>query len=130
MQQNIKMLTLIRKDFPMRRDKLLDLISKSSCYFFLENNESTLNNQLYMNLSHDEISWIDEGQKRVFAWKSNEEDLRSVSFHAEMNGISQFKIFDDTLKSPNGESSSLISLTLGPCDWNEISKIAGKFKLI
>jgi peptidyl-tRNA hydrolase len=129
MKQNIQMLTLVRKDLNLKRDKLLELISKSSMQFILENNESTFVDKLHVNLSHEEIIWLNS-QKRKFGWKDDEESLKEVSFKSDINGIPQFKIFDQSLKGTNGEGDSLICLTLGPCDWEEILKVVGKLKLI
>lgn len=130
MQQDIRMLTLIRKDLNLKREKLLNLVSRSSHYFLFENNESNLCNELHVQLSHEEILWLNGGQKRSFGWKEDEESLRDVSFKCEMNDIPQFGIFDDSSKGINGEGSSLVGLTLGPFEWNEILKISGKFKSI
>lgn len=130
MKQDIKMLTLIRRDLNLRREKLLNLIAKSSLNLFLENNESLINNQLLIDLSHEEIIWLNEDQKRSFGWKDNEESLKEVSFRSEINGIPQFKIFNSDTKGSNGEGDSLVCLTLGPSHWEDILKVAGKFKFI
>lgn len=127
---DVKMLILVRKDLGLRRDKLLSLVANSTLGFIVDNNESEKHDELHVKLSHEEAIWFKNGQKRLIGWSSNEEQLKSVAFKAELNGVPCHSIFDDSLKSCDGSGNSLTCLALGPCEWNEISGVVGKLKLI
>jgi peptidyl-tRNA hydrolase len=128
--QDVKMLMLIRKDLGYKRSELLSLVSSSTLKFITENNESNRQDELYVKLSLEEADWLKNGQKKIIAWAPNEDHLESIAFKADINGVPCHPIYDEQLKGSNGAPKSLTCLTLGPCDWNEISNIVGQLKLI
>ncbi len=124
------MLMLIRKDLGLKRSKLLSLVSSSALKFITENNESNRQDELYLKLSLEEADWLKNGQKKIMAWAQNEDYLESIAFKADLNGIPCQSIYDEESKGQNGSAKSLMCLTLGPCDWNEIHNVVGQLKLI
>lgn len=131
MSDGPKQVILVRRDLKLKRASLASLIAKASAEFFLDNNESGRDDSLSVRLTPQESEWITSGSTRIVLGVTSEDALRSLTFKAEMAGLSCYPVFG---KTPMGNDvgdldDHPLCVAIGPDDSQKIDEITGNLKL-
>jgi len=125
-----KQVILVRRDLRMRRASIAALVARASAEFFLDNDESSRENKLTVELTPSESEWINGGATRIVLGVASENALKSLVFKAEIAGI-QCYVVDGTSPGSHGEGPvESLAAALGPDDPEKIDAITGNLKLL
>ena len=134
MAKELKQVVLMRRDLRLRRAAAAALTTRSAFKFFIDNNVSEKDDVLTLNLSHQELGWIEDGCPVIVLGVSSETALRSLVFRAEASGVSCHPTFGHPagLESDDkdDEEEEMLCASLGPDESSKIDEITGNLKLL
>lgn len=122
MEEQVKQVIVVRNDLPIKKAKLISQIVKASLKFILENNTSSRNDKLFVELTQAEAEWtLDENNKLIILSVDSEDKLNDLIFKANLRGVEVHFIADD---------NNLICAAFGPDKIDVINDITGNLKLL
>ena len=126
-----KQVILVRRDLRMRRAAIAALVARASAEFFLDNDESSRDNKLTVELTPQESEWVKGGSTRIVLGVASENALKTLAFKAEIAGLQCYMI-DGSSPESRGDSTTVESLAaaIGPDDPEKIDAITGNLKLL
>jgi PTH2 family peptidyl-tRNA hydrolase len=129
MNDNVKMVIVVRKDLSMRKGKIAAQVAHASMKFLVDNNESLHSNEIHVKLSPAEAMWLTGSFTKVVVGVDSEDALQDLILRAELEGIESYPIIDAGRTEFNGVPT-LTCVAFGPCEAEILDKITGNLKLI
>ena len=126
--KNVKQVIVVRKDLRMRKSKVASLTSQVATKFLTENNEAVRNDELYVKLSREEVTWLHNSSAPIILGINSQDELNDLILKAEFLGINVYAI-TGSLAKPDSDTSILCA-SFGPDEEELINKITGNLKLI
>jgi peptidyl-tRNA hydrolase len=118
---DIKQVIVVRNDLNMKRAELATQVAAASVKFLIENNESARGNQVFVNLSNEEVSWLTGSFSQTILAANSEEQLQDIMTRAEIMGIEAHA---------SSKNDKIACVALGPDDSLLIDRIVHKLKPI
>jgi peptidyl-tRNA hydrolase len=119
--EDVKQFIVVRNDLNMRRGEIASQVAAASVKFLIENNEAARPDQVFVNLSNDEVSWLTGSFSQIILGVDSEEQLHDILNRAEFMGIEAHS---------NTKGNELVCVALGPDNTKIIEKIVSKLKPI
>lgn len=118
---SVKQVIVVRRDIPMKRGKLSSQIVHAAMKFLIDNNDAERGDEMHVRLSQDEALWLSGSMDPYIAMVDSEDALQNLILKARLHDIEVYPVVDTS-----GGSSILTCAAFGPCDENDINKIASK----
>jgi len=118
---DVKQVIVVRNDLNMKRAELATQVAAASVKFLIENNESARGNQVFVNLSNEEVSWLTGSFSQTILAANSEEQLQDIVTRAEIMGIEAHT---------SSKDDKIACVALGPDDSSLINRIVHKLKPI
>ena len=122
--ENVKQAVIVRNDVQLKKSELISYVSAAMMKFLIENNESERDNQIIVNLSDDETSWLSGSTSLDILSVNSGDRLEYIKFKSEILGIETNPIFSKTMPE------EMICLAIGPAKNKVIDKITHGLKSI
>lgn len=127
---DVKQVIVVRKDLQMRKGKIAAQVAHASMKFLVDNNEAERGDQIVINLTPDEASWLLSGSfTKIVVGCDSEDELRHLVFQAELSDIDVYPIVDSGKTEFDG-IPTLTCAAFGPCTAEQLDRITGNLKLI
>lgn len=119
----IKQVILVRRDLKMRRGKEIAQGSHASMEFLVH--EIRVSDEVKLNLSEIELSWLRHGMGKVCLQVNSEAELIEHHERALAAGLKSYVILDSGKAEFDGKPT-LTACAIGPDDAERIDAITGK----
>lgn len=121
---DVKQVVIIRNDVQLRKNELISYVSVAAMKFLIENNEAERDNQIFVNLSDEEMTWLSSSLTPDVFSVGSIDRLEDIKLKSEIMGLETNQIF---LKDSPDE---IICLAIGPAKTKEIDRITHGLKHI
>lgn len=118
--EDVKQVIVVRKDVSLKRSELAALVAKASMQFLLDNNQSSRDDEIRVNLTREEATWLTGSLANVVSVDS-EDALRELALRAQIEGIEVYPV-------AGLHASEWTCLAIGPDDESVINRITGGLK--
>ena len=121
MMGEVKQVIVVRNDIGMKRGELASQVAATSVKFLLENNESERGDQVFVNLSSNEATWLTGSFSQEVVGADSERQLQDILLRAKFMGIEAHTSTKD---------DKLTCVALGPDDSGILERLVHKLKPI
>ena len=121
MMSDVKQVIIVRNDISLKKGELAAQVAAVSVKFLLENNESERGDQVFVNLSNNEATWLTGSFSQEVVGADSEAQLNDILLRAKFMGIEAHT---------SVKNDKLTCVALGPDESGILERLVHKLKPI
>lgn len=118
--EDVKQVIVVRKDVSLKKGELAAIVAKASMQFLLDNNQSSRDDEIRVNLTREEATWLTGSFANIMSADS-EDALRELALRAQLEGIEVYPV-------TGAQETGWTCLAIGPDDESIINRLTTGLK--